>query len=82
VDVRELQAILADNVRSLAREKGMTLTQVADFTPMSKQQLFNILGGRSNASIATLTRLANYFEIEPWQLLAPRAPRRVSRGGR
>lgn len=76
METRETRAILARNLRALARERKMTLTRLADFAQVSKQQLFNVLASNTNASIDILTRLANVLEVEPWQLLAPRPPAR------
>ena len=82
MDPFETRSILAKNLRVLARERNLTLTRLADFATISKQELFNVLGSRTNASIDTLTHLATALDVEPWQLLAPRPKKSGSRAAR
>jgi transcriptional regulator with XRE-family HTH domain len=78
VETREVRALVARNIRAIAREKGLTLNRVADFAAVSKAGLYNVLRGTTAATTDWLTRVATALDVEPWQLLAPR----VKKGSR
>lgn len=57
----------------------MTLTALADFGGVSRAQMFNILRCSSSATLDWIAKVASALDVEPWQLLAPRAAKRESR---
>ena len=78
MEIREVRAIVAKNIRGFARERRITLNRLIDFADTSKGQLYNVLRGTTAPTIDWLTKVANALDVEPWQLLAPR-PKKGSR---
>jgi DNA-binding phage protein len=79
VEPRALRLLLAKNLRATARRRKMTLTALADFGGVSRAQMFNILRCSSSATLDWIAKVASALDVEPWQLLAPRAAKRESR---
>jgi DNA-binding phage protein len=79
VDPSALRALVAKNVRAVARRKGVALTALADFAAVSRSQLFAVLARETSPTIDWLAKVATALDVEPWQLLAPRATKRDAR---
>lgn len=75
MDPRALRAVLAANIRALARAKGRTLDQVADLGGVSRAQLYAVLAKRTAPSTDWLARVAAGLDAQPWELLRPRRAR-------
>ena len=71
VDTPDVRAIVASNIRALAKARGMALNMLADVSGVSRSQLFNVLSCASSASLDWMARVASALEVEPWELLVP-----------
>jgi transcriptional regulator with XRE-family HTH domain len=71
VDPAALRTIVAGNIRAAARRKRLTINSLADFSAVSRAQMFNVLAGSSSATTDWLAKIATALDVEPWQLLAP-----------
>ncbi len=70
-----LRRRLATNVRRLRREQGMTQEQLAEVADLDRRFITKLEStDGANASLRTLTKLANAFGVDVPALLAP--PRR------
>jgi transcriptional regulator with XRE-family HTH domain len=67
---RTLQAIVAENIRSRADEKAITLDRLADFAGVSRRQLYNFLAGKHDITLGWLAKIAKALQIDPETLLA------------
>jgi transcriptional regulator with XRE-family HTH domain len=67
-----LLAIVAENVRSLAKQKGMTLDGLADFAGVSRRQLYNLLAGKHDVTLGWLEKVAEALDVEPTGLMKSR----------
>ena len=79
MEPRALRLLLAKNIRATARQRKVTLTALADFGGVSRAQVFNILRCSSSATLDWIAKIATALDVEPWQLLAPRAGKREGR---
>lgn len=66
---------LATNVRDLRIARGMTQEEAGEATQMSDRMIQRIETGKTNATLATLIRLAEGFDVDVVTLLAPRRRR-------
>lgn len=72
---RDLRALVAGNVRKLAKQRGVAINSLADFAGVSRAQLYDVLAGRKGASLDWIAKLAVALDVAPWQLLHPNAGR-------
>lgn len=79
MEPRELRTLVARNVRSVAKRKGVALTALADFAGVSRSQVFAVLKLATSPTLDWIAKVATALDVEPWQLLAPRAMKRESR---
>jgi lambda repressor-like predicted transcriptional regulator len=73
VEPAALRALVAKNVRASARRKGVALTALADFAAVSRSQLFAVLARETSPTLDWIAKVAAALDVEPWQLLSPRA---------
>lgn len=66
-----LQGRLAKNLRALRREYGWTQEDAAHACSMSVRLFQGLEAGRTNATLTTLARLVEGFEVDVGQLFAP-----------
>ncbi len=66
--LEEVLRTLADRVRRLREERGLTLLQLSYEAGLSESRLRAIETGRTTASLATLVALADTFEVEVAEL--------------
>jgi transcriptional regulator with XRE-family HTH domain len=66
---RPLQAIVADNIRSRAEKKGLTLDGLADLAGVSRRQLYNFLAGKNDITLGWLAKITLALEVDPAELL-------------
>lgn len=72
----ELGGAIADNLRRLRLERGLTLDAVAERADVSKGTVIQVEQARANPSIATLCRLADALGVGVASLIAaPPGPR-------
>ena len=71
MDPAALRSLLAENLRVLAEERGVTFNALADFAGVSRAQLFAVLAETTGPTVDWLAKIAAALEVEPWQLLAP-----------
>ena len=64
-----LQAALAENVRTLAEKRGVSLDVLADLAGVSRRQLYNMLSGEHDVTIGWLEKIADALEVEMPELL-------------
>jgi transcriptional regulator with XRE-family HTH domain len=72
---------LAQRIRDLAEERGVTLTHLADFSGRSRSHFWDVIAGRKSPTLKWLVSVAEALKVEPWMLLAQGAAP-VSRRGR
>ena len=63
--------MLAENIRKRAVAKKIALTSLADFSAVSRAQLFAVLGESASPTIDWLSKLAEALGVEVWELLIP-----------
>ncbi len=66
----ELRERLAENIRRLAAERGISLNTLADLSGYSRSQFFEIMACRATASIDFVWYVALALEVAPSDLLA------------
>jgi len=64
----ELTKLIANRIRALREEYGMTQEQLAFASDLSKGHLSNIERGLVNLTISTIEKLASGFELEMFDL--------------
>jgi transcriptional regulator with XRE-family HTH domain len=74
-----LRALVARNVRLASKRKGIALTALADFAGVSRSQVFAVLKSATSPTLDWIAKVATALDVEPWQLLAPRAGKRDAR---
>ena len=55
-------------VRDLAKERGLTMAQVADTAGVARSNLYRLFIGQK-PRLDTLTKLAKALDVEPYELL-------------
>ena len=71
----DLKLLFAQRVTALAKQKGWSITRLADFAGISRGYLSAVLRGKKSASLRTIAMLASALECEPWELLKPQDAR-------
>ena len=79
MEPRELRALVARNVRAAAKRKRVALTALAGFAGVSRSQVFAVLKSATSPTLDWIAKVATALDVEPWQLLAPRAAKRETR---
>lgn len=74
----ELGGTIADNLRRLRLERGLTLEAVADRADVSRGTVIQVEQARANPSIATLCRLADALGVGVASLIAARPGPRIT----
>lgn len=64
---------LADNVRNLASEAGLTIEALARESNVSERTVYNVLGGRVDTRLSTIVLLSEVLDCSPDTLLLPPA---------
>jgi len=70
VDPSALRALVAKNVRAVAKRRGVALTALADFAAVSRSQLFAVLASETSPTLDWIAKVATALDVEPWQLLS------------
>lgn len=73
--VDELHRRIARRIRERTRERGIVLSNLADFAGVSRAQLFRVLAGQSSPTVARLAQIAKALDVEPSDLIAKRTRR-------
>ena len=71
----DMQARLVEHLRRLRDARGWTQTEAATRLGMKVQQFQQIEAGTNNATMVTLARVAEAFEVDIVELLAPLSKR-------
>jgi DNA-binding phage protein len=79
VEPRELRALVARNIRAVAKRKRVAVTALGDFAGVSRSQIFAVLKSHTSPTLDWIAKVAKALDVEPWQLLAPRAGKREGR---
>jgi transcriptional regulator with XRE-family HTH domain len=69
--VKDLTGVLAQNVRQLRQDRGLTAAELATRSGVAKATLSQIEAARGNPRLETLHDLANALGVSPTELLAP-----------
>jgi transcriptional regulator with XRE-family HTH domain len=69
--VDRIHARIRANIQALARRRGRSLNQVADFAGVSRSQLHNFLRGRSDVTIGWLEQVADSLDVDVLDLTVP-----------
>src|SRR5947209_20318925 len=82
IDHRDVQGVLAANLRRLRIARHLTLSELARTTNTSKATLSSIENGRANPTVDTLAGLAGALRVPIGELLEelPLAEVRIVRG--
>jgi transcriptional regulator with XRE-family HTH domain len=72
--VEQIPEAVGGRVRRARADRGLTLDQLAGASGVSRRMIVNIEGGTSNASIATLLRLAHGLQVSLADLVAVSKP--------
>lgn len=66
---------LAERIRTLAEQRGIPLSHVADRAGVGRAHMYDILAGRASPSLTWLVKIASVLEVEPGDLIsAPPQP--------
>ena len=68
----EMREIIAANVKRLRKAEGITQVALAKLVGITHNYVNDIEHVKKSVSIETMGRLAKAFEVEPYQLLAPK----------
>jgi lambda repressor-like predicted transcriptional regulator len=79
VEAKELRRVVARNIRAAAKRKPVALTALADFSGVSRSQVFSVLAAATSPTLDWIARVAAALDVEPWQLLATRSAKREAR---
>jgi len=63
--------ILGAQLRRRAKDRGLSLYELADFAGIARSHIYQIVNGHRAPTLTTLDKLAAALECEPWELLAP-----------
>lgn len=75
VDANKLRARLAENVRFLAKERGIAINALADSIGVSRGTLHYMVTCQTAATIDTLAKVAGGLDVDPAELLKkPKQP--------
>ena len=69
VSEKRLRRNLAQNVRRLRHERGLTLEAASDLAGVNSRHFQKLEAGEVNATLRTLARLADALGVRPEQLL-------------
>lgn len=64
-------AVLAANIRRLAKRRRLSLNALADVAGVSRSQLFAVLNGTASPTTDWMHRVSLALEVEVWQLIKP-----------
>ena len=68
---KELHAIFSSNIRQYRNNLKMSQSALAHKTGVSTNFINDLEAGKKWASLATIAKLAEVFEINPYELLRP-----------
>jgi len=68
----ELRRLLAENVRELAKEAGVSLNKLADMAAISRPTMHFLVSSRSSVGVDTIAKVADALGQPPARLLADR----------
>ena len=69
----ELQSRVISNLKSIRKQKGLSQEKLSDKADISRQLMNDIEGKRRWLTKATLIKLCNALEIDPYELFLPTA---------
>lgn len=67
----ELRAVVATNVRSFRRERGLSQEELGAAANLHRTYIGSIERSERNLSIDSISALAEGLGVEPWRLLVP-----------
>lgn len=70
VDIDRLPAAVGSRVRGARAQRGWTLDHLAEVSGVSRRMIVNVEAGTTNASLATLLRLATALQVSLAELVA------------
>lgn len=69
--LRDLKPVVAANLRSLKKYRGMSQDGIAAAAGISQSSVGRAMSGATAADLDTLAGLAKALDVQPWQLLIP-----------
>ena len=69
--MQSLSDVISENVRFYRKKAGLSQLKLAYQLEMAPSYLAEIERGKQYPSLKVIERIANFFEIEPYQLLQP-----------
>lgn len=70
MDAADLRTLVAQNIRQLAADRGLSLNRVADFAGVARASFYRCLGGTEAMTLDRLAKIAVALEVHPRELLA------------
>lgn len=67
-----LRAVLARRLRTVAADKGIAMTHVADRAGIGRSHLWRLLNGEASATLDVVDKLAGALEVASAELLVER----------
>ncbi len=67
----DLHHRLAENVRRVANERGITLSHVPDFAAVAPRHFWYVMRGDRSPTLQWMGRLAAAFDVDVVELLRP-----------
>ncbi len=69
VEPDEIRVLVAERIRMLASERGVTMIKLADFAGISRRSLHRVLAGEESLTIDRLAKIAAALDVHPRDLL-------------
>jgi transcriptional regulator with XRE-family HTH domain len=64
-----IHSVFSDNIRALAKKRGLSINHLADFAGISRGYLSTILRGQKSPTLRTVEKIAEALEVEVGELL-------------
>jgi transcriptional regulator with XRE-family HTH domain len=69
VDPADLRTAIAENIRLLAEERGLSLNQLVDLAGVGRSSFYRALSGESALTSDSIARLAEVLSVHPAALM-------------
>jgi transcriptional regulator with XRE-family HTH domain len=64
----DLQRVVRDRIRLLAKQRGYSINRLAEFAGISGGYLSTVLRGQKSPTLRTIEKIADALEIDPFDL--------------
>jgi transcriptional regulator with XRE-family HTH domain len=63
--------LVGRNLRALLKQRGLSITELAELAGLSRKTLNNVLSGRHASSVDVLSAIARVLRVPLWALFLP-----------